>query len=348
MTYSLRRVLAVRFSLTMLVALTFIALWALLAFQRVLRQQMDTALAGVTERTSAIIASGQRLTFVDQPRDFDAFTERVNRFVVFRDAAGAIVQFNTSLAAGLPLDSGALAGARRGEATFATQRWRGGWIRSAYLAAPQARGSDTFVVQVAASLRPVDAANRHLAFVMFGTVLLGTLATAFGASWLARSAVQPVIEVAQQAKTLPPGIEGRRITAHANVVEYQSLIEVLNDLLTRSEGALTSQRRFIGDMGHELRTPLTALQGQIEVALRSERSPRDYQLVLEGALEEIQHLTRMADSLMLITQAESRAVVPQPSPTDLSAVTRQVLDSQRRRMPSRTLNHSGCAAKERS
>ena len=42
--YSLRRVLAVRFSLTMFVALTLIALWAFLSAQHHLRRQVDEAL----------------------------------------------------------------------------------------------------------------------------------------------------------------------------------------------------------------------------------------------------------------------------------------------------------------
>ena len=64
-----------------------------------------------------------------------------------------------------------------------------------------------------------------------------------------------------------------------------------------------NQRRLTADVSHELRSPLTALRGEIEVALRAERSPRDYQRVLRSGLEEIERLTAMSEDLLLITRA---------------------------------------------
>ena len=42
-------------------------------------------------------------------------------------------------------------------------------------------------------------------------MLLSTVATAFGAVWLASSAVQPVTEIADQAASFKPGVTGQRI-----------------------------------------------------------------------------------------------------------------------------------------
>lgn len=232
MTYSLRRVLAARFSLTMFVALALIALWAMIAAERSLQH----------------VAGGAALT------------------------------------------PGALA-----------------------------------------------AANGNLLLVMGGIVLLGTLATAFGAYWLARSAVVPVNEMAEQAQRISPE-KGGRITAHADVAEYATLVTVLNGLLSRTEDAFSSQRRFIADVSHELRTPLTSLQGQLEVALRAVRTPRDYQLVLGNALEETQHLARMCDSLLLITRAESGALVASRSHVDLTALTKKLIDKAHKRLEEKGLS----------
>ena len=232
MTYSLRRVLAARFSLTMFVALAFIALWAMLAAERSLQH-----------------------------------------------AVGASAE------------------------------------------------SSVFLADV----------NGSLLLVMLGTVVLSTVATAFGAYWLARSAVQPVNEMALQAERLPPDVRGGRITAHADVAEYATLVKVLNGLLERTEGAFASQRRFIADVSHELRTPLTALQGELEVALRAVRTPRDYQIVLGNALEETQHLSRMCDALLLITRAESGALVPMRDHVDLGTLTERLLDRVHRRIEEREI-----------
>ncbi len=64
-------------------------------------------------------------------------------------------------------------------------------------------------------------------------------------------------------------------------------------MLARIQRAYDAQERFAADASHELRSPLTALRGEIEVALRRERSPSDYRAVLESALEEIERLSRI-------------------------------------------------------
>ena len=54
-----------------------------------------------------------------------------------------------------------------------------------------------------------------------------------------------------------------------------------NGLLDRLHEALERQRRFTGDASHQLRTPLTGLLSQVDVALRLERPPGEYQRVLK-------------------------------------------------------------------
>jgi signal transduction histidine kinase len=86
-----------------------------------------------------------------------------------------------------------------------------------------------------------------------------------------------------------------------------------------------------------LRTPLTALRGEIEVALRADRSTREYQLVLRSALEEIERLTTMSEDLLLITRAESHLLAAEREPTDPNALVRQVLAPMRRRIEEKDL-----------
>jgi len=172
--------------------------------------------------------------------------------------------------------------------------------------------------------------NRTLLIILVGVVIMGTVATAIGAFWLARRAVQPVLEVVEQARGITPGQPHLRITAHADVVEYESLVHVLNGLLERCERAFTAQRRLTADMGHELKTPLAAMQGEFEVALRATRTPQDYQLALRSGLEEVSRLTTMCDALLLITRVEGQSLIPHLAPTDLSVVAERALESRRR------------------
>jgi len=156
--------------------------------------------------------------------------------------------------------------------------------------------------------------------LLVGIVLVGTGATFTGAWRLAGSAVHPVTEITQQATHIAAGTLDQRISAHADTEEYRGLVAVLNSMLQRLEESFQAQRRFTGDVSHELRTPLTALRGEIEVALRAERTPREYQRVFHSALEEVDRLTTMTEELLLISRAEAGMIKPQREPTDVNAL----------------------------
>jgi signal transduction histidine kinase len=155
---------------------------------------------------------------------------------------------------------------------------------------------------------------------VLGLVVLGTGATFAGAWRLAGSTVVPIREITEQATHIVAGTLDQRISAHADTEEYRGLVAVLNSMLHRLEAAFQAQRRFTGDVSHELRTPLTALRGEIEVALRTERTPHEYQRVFHSALEEIDRLTTMTEELLLISRAEAGLITPQREPTDVNGL----------------------------
>ncbi|HJR15858.1 MAG TPA: ATP-binding protein [Gemmatimonadales bacterium] len=178
---------------------------------------------------------------------------------------------------------------------------------------PQQSYPPTTLVENSASLEAardqlLHEVNRSLAVRLLATVLLGTLATAVGAWWLARSAVTPVHEITAQARAIQGDAVGQRITAHADVTEFQGLVEVLNKMVGRLERSSQWHRRIIRDLGHDLRTPITAMRAGVEAALWQERSPEDYRRVLADTLEEIDRLGLISDALVLLGRLESGEV----------------------------------------
>jgi signal transduction histidine kinase len=67
--------------------------------------------------------------------------------------------------------------------------------------------------------------------------------------------------------------------------------------------AYQEQKDFIANSSHELRTPLTSITGQIEVALLQERTPEEYQQVLQSLLEDIRNLNLLTNRLLLLTRS---------------------------------------------
>jgi two-component system OmpR family sensor kinase len=329
---SLRRTLSVRFSFTMFVALFVIALWAFLGTQRILRQELDRGLAAAAHLESAVLAAGYQLPAQRFHDGAGRFEEEVYRLVVVRDPDGHPIGGNMAIARDLPFDSTALAEAIRTERAWHTQPWRGERFRSVYLSVAHDLAGDRRVIQVAASLTPMETAARQVLLLMLGTVALGTVAASLGAGWLSRSATAPVAEITEQAEDIASGTVGQRITAHAQVEEFNRLVGVLNGMLERLDRGLLAQRRIIADVGHDLRTPLTAMQGELEVTLRNPRPPEQYQRVLRSVLEETNHLATISETLLLLARVEAGELAPRRVTTDVGALAERTVAHLRQRV----------------
>ncbi|HET9707984.1 MAG TPA: ATP-binding protein [Gemmatimonadales bacterium] len=340
MTQSLRRTLVVRFAATMAVGLVVASAAIWVAASRVLHHQLDQGLTAMVFIAANEVAQTPHCETAAHTMALDAlrYQHEVNRFIVFRDPSCGAAWAIPGWAADLPADSVAAAAARSDRQTFSEARWHDMDMRSTYLAvAAGTTGGRQGVIQVAASLDPVQRLQRLMLLSLVGIVVLGTAATVVGAGRLAASAVRPVREIAEQASHIAAGTLDQRLAAQATAEEYRGLVGVLNGMLDRLSSAFTIQRRFTTDVSHELRTPLTALRGEIEVTLRNERSPLEYQRVLNSALEEIERMTTMTEELLLINRAESRQLTLRREPTDLLAVAQQALDAFRHRIAEKEL-----------
>lgn len=80
------------------------------------------------------------------------------------------------------------------------------------------------------------------------------------------------------------------------------------------------QQQFASDVSHELRTPLSIISGEIEIALKKDRTPVDYQQTLNSTKEETDRLAGLVENLLLLTrmeQGQQAQVVERVDITDL-------------------------------
>ena len=87
--------------------------------------------------------------------------------------------------------------------------------------------------------------------------------------------------------------------------ELGRLAAAFNETLARIEHSFEQLRRFTSDASHELRTPLTAIRAVGEVGLREKGTPEHYREVIGSMLEEAARLTRLVESLLTISRADS-------------------------------------------
>ncbi len=160
-------------------------------------------------------------------------------------------------------------------------------------------------VQVATSL---DENERQLGELLVIVLLAGSLAvgcTLGGGYLLARQALAPVDRMAASADEITASQLDRRLHAPNPNDELGRLARTLNGMIGRLERSFEEVRRFTADAAHELRTPLAILRNEAEVALRVPRDSEQYRDCLEDMLEEIEHLSRLSEELLLLFREDA-------------------------------------------
>ena len=150
-----------------------------------------------------------------------------------------------------------------------------------------------------------------------------------GGYFLAGRVLSPVGAMAQKAREITAESLAKRLPVDNAQDEFGRLATVFNDTLSRLQDAFERLRRFTADASHELRTPLTAMRSVGEVALQHTLDDVAYRDVIGSMLEEVDRLTRLVESLLILTRADSGKVQLAAEALDLGGLAGHVIDQLR-------------------
>ncbi len=89
----------------------------------------------------------------------------------------------------------------------------------------------------------------------------------------------------------------------------------------RAQAATADQlRRFTADAAHELRNPLSALQSELEITLRQERTSDELTATVRLALKNTQRLVKISESLLTLSRSDAGGLMTSVTHIDLSDV----------------------------
>ncbi|MEP6573730.1 MAG: ATP-binding protein [Gemmatimonadota bacterium] len=326
---SFRLALAFRTAVGILALTLLLGLFSALALRTLLYRQLDGTLVHLAEVEAQAGAAHTSSEFefhegVLLSARSGAGAE-LTRYAQLWSSDGAPLVRSTNLSADLLLPADAVAAAREGRIVWETHLWQDQRLRSVvYPLQLIGVAHGKHMLQVAAPLAPLDRTLRD--FLLLGLLLVVVaVGAAFLVGWrIAGDALRPTREITQQAESIREGTPSPTITAHADVEEFTRLVQVLNDMLARLDQASAIQRRFIADASHELRGPLTALRGELDLALKRERSPQEYRDTLERCREEVVRLTRLATDLLTLARNEAGLSAQDRIEVDLREVAERI------------------------
>jgi two-component system, OmpR family, heavy metal sensor histidine kinase CusS len=133
----------------------------------------------------------------------------------------------------------------------------------------------------------------------------GSVVSAVAGTYVARQGIRPIKDISAAAHRITASDLAERVGSMAWPRELAGLAAEFDAMLQRLEDSFQRLSQFSADIAHELRTPINNLMGEAEVALRRERTSKEYASVIASSLEEYHRLAELIDSLLFLARAEN-------------------------------------------
>jgi signal transduction histidine kinase len=151
------------------------------------------------------------------------------------------------------------------------------------------------------------------------------------------------VQQQEQQGSFDGQFDGKSITIAGNIAldQLKTILLILNGgllpaipltawfLMRRTLGPVQAiheqQRQFASDVSHELRTPLSIMSGEIEIALKKERTEDDYQQTLKSTKEETDRLIQLVEQLLLLTRMEQSKQMREMDAVDITDLINQMI-----------------------
>lgn len=183
-----------------------------------------------------------------------------------------------------------------------------------------------FAIQVGVSLNGLIATQGQilrLLILAFGITAVCALLSGW---FVGTRALIPIEGITRTAQEINAQDLNQRLDIQSSDDELQQLTQTFNDMLDRIQQAFHQQQQFTADAAHELRTPLSIMQTGLDVVLSQKRTADRYQASLESMREEVQRLSQLANTLLMLARADADELPIYKHKIDFSLLLETVID----------------------
>jgi two-component system heavy metal sensor histidine kinase CusS len=275
-------------------------------------RELDDALLQVA-RVEAQEAPTNHFSFTSRPGPAANDVGPLDKYGIIFDERGAVLNATQPFDKGKPrLADMSLAVSTPFDFSFAGRRYRGVVV--------PIPGYPRHRLLLAASRDDLDGDSRFVRRAM-AIALLVSVAWLLGAiGWLVRRNLREHQRIADILHRIATGDVKARVTGEVSDRDLRRVGSDVDEIAQQLARLVGHQRRFIAHAAHELRSPLTALHGEIQQALRKERTGEEYRKSLEFLLKASGRLKHLTDELLELARAEQPAKASEPVSLDLALV----------------------------
>jgi heavy metal sensor kinase len=187
-------------------------------------------------------------------------------------------------------------------------------------------GGHLYFVTLSRSLREYRAALDRFELGLLILTPLALALAAAGGYWLSARALAPVNGIISKARTIGVHNLSARLPLPRARDELYDLTETINAMLDRIERSVEQIQQFTADASHEMRSPLTLIRTAADFSLRRQRDAGELTDALHKILREAERMSRLVDSLLLLSRADSGIFELHPTVTNLGSVLEQAAE----------------------
>ena len=182
-----------------------------------------------------------------------------------------------------------------------------------------------YQMQVITSMVEEDDLSSELLYALLW-LYLGLVATILILNnFLLKRIWRPFYHLLRQVKNFrleePSGFSVKK----TRIDEFRLLNEAIQKLIQSNIDSYSSQRYFIENASHELQTPLAISINKLEALAESNKLSDDELKLLASALDNLERLTRLNKSLLLLSRIENKQFL-QETPIQLNDLVKRITD----------------------
>lgn len=143
-------------------------------------------------------------------------------------------------------------------------------------------------------------------FVITGPIFL--IISILGGAIISRKSLSRIDAIIKKTEEITAQKLSEEIPGGEYNDEYGRLVTKMNDMMERIKTSVDFMNQFSISAAHELKTPLTILRGEIEIALKSVKTPSEYIEILKSNYEETIRLIKIVDNLFFISKSDNKLI----------------------------------------
>ena len=165
------------------------------------------------------------------------------------------------------------------------------------------------IIEIATTKEILTSTLEDILYILSFILPIVLIFSILGGNFLIYKSFLPIENILLELKQINAKDLSARLKSNKNKDEINQLVEEVNSLLKRLESSFEKISQFSSYASHELKTPLTIIRGEIEVALRKERSNEEYKSVLNSSLNEIIIIEKTINDLLFLAKNEKDILI---------------------------------------